>query len=331
MEADMKHKLDANRVALRSFVCVAIVVLGIFVIGYATRVRAQNETKVYATPDETAKAFIALISSDERPIYDYAYRGYHGYSVTNRELFSALISTDSAKRLQSDGVDEVLRRMIYLAHQPTWETDAETSSDGNSATVKVKPVSSVTQEVVCMREGEGWRVDLVATYAKWFKLDEQQLDHFINDEREVRRRVSCQNNMKQIALGIMQYIQDYDEKFPPAKQWKDAVMPYVKSEQIFHCPSVDENKDGYALNWKLSTKNVGSSLMYSPSMVMLYESTALKPNHSGEGQDMAFRHMGGTNIGFVDGHIRWYKENPERKWPEVHFTFQPGDVVKPRR
>jgi prepilin-type processing-associated H-X9-DG protein len=127
----------------------------------------------------------------------------------------------------------------------------------------------------------------------------------------------------------MQYIQDYDEKFPPAKQWKDAIMPYVKSEQIFRCPSTDDNKDGYALNWKLSMK-ANVTMEYPASMVMLYESTALQPNHSGEGEDMAFRHLGGTNIGFADGHVKWFKENPDRKWSGVHFTFKADSSVQPR-
>ena len=43
--------------------------------------------------------------------------------------------------------------------------------------------------------------------------------------RENARRSSCQSNLKQIALGIKQYTQDYDEKFPLASSeltWPDA-------------------------------------------------------------------------------------------------------------
>jgi type II secretory pathway pseudopilin PulG len=32
--------------------------------------------------------------------------------------------------------------------------------------------------------------------------------------RENARRSSCQSNMKQLGLGIMQYVQDFDERFP---------------------------------------------------------------------------------------------------------------------
>ena len=70
--------------------------------------------------------------------------------------------------------------------------------------------------------------------------------------RENARRASCQSNLKQIGLGIMQYTQDYDETMPLATfgtssfgpsqagvswKWMDAIYPYVKSEQIFNCPS----------------------------------------------------------------------------------------------
>jgi prepilin-type N-terminal cleavage/methylation domain-containing protein/prepilin-type processing-associated H-X9-DG protein len=63
--------------------------------------------------------------------------------------------------------------------------------------------------------------------------------------RENARRSSCQSNMKQIGLGIMQYTQDYDELLPPRvifagppyKSWRVLIQPYVKSTQLFACPS----------------------------------------------------------------------------------------------
>ncbi|RYG65917.1 DUF1559 domain-containing protein, partial [bacterium] len=76
--------------------------------------------------------------------------------------------------------------------------------------------------------------------------------------RENARRSSCQSNLKQIGLGIMQYTQDYDETMPrtfcgPGNgiaesntstifKWMDSVFPYIKSEQIFSCPSDPVNK-----------------------------------------------------------------------------------------
>ena len=63
--------------------------------------------------------------------------------------------------------------------------------------------------------------------------------------RENARRSSCQSNLKQIGLGILQYVQDYDEILPPSQNdglwksvpWHVLVQPYVKSYQLFKCPS----------------------------------------------------------------------------------------------
>ena len=68
--------------------------------------------------------------------------------------------------------------------------------------------------------------------------------------RENARRSSCQSNLKQIALGVIQYTQDYDEIYPAALMgvsdadntdegtgWTQAIEPYTKSYQILQCPS----------------------------------------------------------------------------------------------
>lgn len=62
--------------------------------------------------------------------------------------------------------------------------------------------------------------------------------------RENARRASCQSNLKQIGLGIMQYTQDYDERYPRIDDgvqdvgtWVDTLQPYIKSDQLFVCPS----------------------------------------------------------------------------------------------
>jgi prepilin-type N-terminal cleavage/methylation domain-containing protein/prepilin-type processing-associated H-X9-DG protein len=57
--------------------------------------------------------------------------------------------------------------------------------------------------------------------------------------RDKARTASCVNNQKQIALGIMQYVQDYDETFPSVDSGvlTQNIQPDLKNMQVFICPS----------------------------------------------------------------------------------------------
>ena len=73
--------------------------------------------------------------------------------------------------------------------------------------------------------------------------------------RENARRTSCQSNLKQIGLGMLHYMGDYDERFVPWDQavpgfvtpggyvgegrWTDFIHPYIKNTQVFNCPSAE--------------------------------------------------------------------------------------------
>lgn len=83
--------------------------------------------------------------------------------------------------------------------------------------------------------------------------------------RENARRASCQSNMKQIGLGLLQYVQDYDEIVPICAQnntgyhnsanfmWMDEIYPYVKSTGIFKCPSESRANATYDYAGDIST------------------------------------------------------------------------------
>lgn len=85
--------------------------------------------------------------------------------------------------------------------------------------------------------------------------------------RENARRTSCQSNLKQLGLGFLQYVQDYDERMPNITGYspgtfvvedggwvkvlafddggvnsridvtKGNLYPYIKNAQIYLCPS----------------------------------------------------------------------------------------------
>lgn len=113
--------------------------------------------------------------------------------------------------------------------------------------------------------------------------------------RENARRASCQSNLKQIALGFKQYLQDYDEKYPQvdtdaaptgANGWSIQLQPYLKSVQIFQCPSdtkspgADATAVGFSDYWfnaNMAGKN--DAILGASSLTVL--------NGDGDGSDNA--------------------------------------------
>jgi len=105
--------------------------------------------------------------------------------------------------------------------------------------------------------------------------------------RENARRASCQSNLKQIALGIKQYVQDYDETYAPYytdrdgsggfnispligpnsdQGWSEIIQPYLKSTQILQCPSdptpqCATTTNGYGFSDYFLNSAVGGSLI----------------------------------------------------------------------
>jgi prepilin-type N-terminal cleavage/methylation domain-containing protein/prepilin-type processing-associated H-X9-DG protein len=60
--------------------------------------------------------------------------------------------------------------------------------------------------------------------------------------REKGRQTSCLSNLKQVGMGLHQYMQDYDSVFPRNEQTvggcpQTLLNPYIKSKQIWACPS----------------------------------------------------------------------------------------------
>ncbi len=117
--------------------------------------------------------------------------------------------------------------------------------------------------------------------------------------RENARRTSCQSNLKQIGLGVMQYIQDHDERFPYGQRqtaqpvptglpnprsgywlFVHSVYPYVKNLQVFYCPSTnftDISRGNYGANQHLlqiavpaTTASLHVSQIASAASVFMY-------------------------------------------------------------
>ena len=101
--------------------------------------------------------------------------------------------------------------------------------------------------------------------------------------REKARQTTCASNQKQIGLGILQYVQDYDEHYPitsglnfNCSGWAAAgVYAYVKSTAVFHCPDdpTVTNAQGvpisYAMNFNLIYSGVTLAHQSSPASTVL--------------------------------------------------------------
>ena len=158
--------------------------------------------------------------------------------------------------------------------------------------------------------------------------------------REKARQTSCANNEKQMGTAIMQYTQDYDEKYPGRYEgwnewmsWKELIQPYIKNRQVYQCPSNTRNYvtslDGhdpvsYACNgWDefpvpmpangavaIAAANAPASLILLCESCQTWNEMNLRycyswrqDNHGG----LFLGHNGMANFVFADGHVKAMK------------------------
>ena len=156
--------------------------------------------------------------------------------------------------------------------------------------------------------------------------------------RENARRSSCQSNLKQLAMGALQYMQDYDEHFPlgitanSASDYSssfDLLQPYMKSSQIGICPSDTDTPDvnlylpgstpvSYKANVKLTTSPfLGepsppsiAQVQQSARLPIIWDAVNISLNAVPD-VPAKRRHVEGANCAFADGHVKWIKTHPE--------------------
>ena len=180
--------------------------------------------------------------------------------------------------------------------------------------------------------------------------------------RENARRSSCQSNQKQIALGFKQYIQDYDEKYPPRyaelsgsaafeangadQGWAEILQPYLKSVQIFQCPSetgapatAPSNNVGYTDYWYNTYLGSINEAAIENVVLCVLSSDGNSNNSSYNAPDdgnttagfaplySAQRHLEGANYAFVDGHVKWLRGDSATQSSKVYDDDLTGSTT----
>ena len=159
----------------------------------------------------------------------------------------------------------------------------------------------------------------------------------LSQAREKARQAVCMNNLKQIGVGFMLYLQDNGEYFPYSwspgyGNWLDNLNAtlgtgYVADETdpgIFHCPSHPEylfspsgtsygynNYCGLSFPSKVDWapfKFSRLSQVTSPSSTLIVADVEEKEGSQYgilSSVGVSTRHNGGSNVLFVDGHVEW--------------------------
>jgi len=154
--------------------------------------------------------------------------------------------------------------------------------------------------------------------------------------RENARRSSCQSNLKQIGLGVAQYTQDYDESlpsswideananpaYPGTDRWMDLVQPYIKSTQIFNCPSDSGNGVPYAIR---DPKHYGS---YALNSAYYGDANVAGPNSGPAGRKLSQIQAVSTTIYAADADT---STNWELAWDYISHEPMIDTTKSPRQ
>jgi len=157
--------------------------------------------------------------------------------------------------------------------------------------------------------------------------------------REKGRQTSCLSNLRQLASAGLMYADDYDGYYTRGQYapwtsvhiWLDAIEPYLKNKQITVCPTAG-NAAQYSYGYNIAFWGAGDALdgMHGVNDAYpVHESNVQEPAETlwmvdfrtywGCGLEYGIeepdkRHNGGADAAFVDGHVKWRRDTPQRLW-----------------
>jgi hypothetical protein len=153
-----------------------------------------------------------------------------------------------------------------------------------------KIVPPTEAELEALTKGNDKNPHALATLAVIYTHPAKMLAH----EHQMAADVACRSNLKQLATAVLVFMQDNDDKFPAkAAAFVTTVWPYVKTDDIFHCPAVDGKVVTYSMNPQLQGKRM--TAVRKPELtVLLYE---------GKNGTLNFRHNGRAMVAMANGKV----------------------------
>jgi len=143
------------------------------------------------------------------------------------------------------------------------------------------------------------------------------------------RGSNCANNSRHIALSLLQYAGDNNDRLPP-KKWANAIYPFIKTTAVYRCDqgkrkelAFAKNEEGpvhstdYWINGNRLGQDVG--LTKDPQLILMigegndgidlndaaYRKYRLNQDWLSDETKPTFRHKGGAIYTFGDGHYEW--------------------------
>jgi prepilin-type processing-associated H-X9-DG protein len=127
------------------------------------------------------------------------------------------------------------------------------------------------------------------------------------------KRSSCLSKGKQIAISLLMYTEDYDNRYPASRSWRTVTAEYRGNGPELRCDESD-SRSSYAMNRAMSAKAM-EKVKNLNDTVLLFEADSADVNFSGGKEDFLARHGGMGTISYADGHSKLVKPTDSKlRW-----------------